>query len=424
MKAVNLIPSEHRRATASGKCSGGAYVVLGVLAVLLVMAVAYVMTNNSVNDNKSKAAAARQEADAAESKTKQLGSFTDFASIKDQRLAAVTAAAQTRFDWERFMRELSRVMPDGSWISNTSASVTGEGSAPRRQRGVDPAAVGSAEGEPGRLHAAPVRGCPHDGAPRADVPRDGSDPERVHSGVRQQRAQLFRAAGRSTSSTSRSASARCRPRARRPRVRHGFRRHSEVGRDVLDVRPRSQDPAGGHPGRRDRRLLVPPARAQAQGGIHRLGRGSRSRRSGATRPRRGRRRPPRRRPTSAATTPRSCASVRRFRPRWTCPACSCSWRAPPRAPASASRRSLRASASRPRLPPAPTAGTPPPAGSGESTASGGGRRRAGPERSRSGGRGRQQRRGRSPASMRPPRPPPARAGSRSAAAQRRTARRR
>ena len=132
MKAVNLIPSEHRRAKASGEMSGGAYGVLGVLAVLLVMAVAYVMSTNSVNDNKSKAAEARQEADAAEAKTKQLGSFTDFASIKDQRLAAVTAAAQTRFDWERLMRELSRVMPNGSWVSTTTASVTGEGVGSRR----------------------------------------------------------------------------------------------------------------------------------------------------------------------------------------------------------------------------------------------------------------------------------------------------
>ena len=140
MKAVNLIPSDQRRAKASGEMSGGAYGVLGVLAVLLVMAVAYVMSTNSVNENKSKAAAARQEAVAAESKTKQLGSFTDFASIKDQRLAAVTAAAQTRFDWERFMRELSRVMPDGSWISNTSASVTGEGVG-TATAAADPAAV-------------------------------------------------------------------------------------------------------------------------------------------------------------------------------------------------------------------------------------------------------------------------------------------
>ena len=126
MKAVNLIPSEHRRATPSGNGSGGAYAVLGVLTVLLVMAVAYVMTSNSVNDSQGKAAQARQEAAAAKGESERLGSFSDFASIKDQRLASVMAAAQTRFDWERFMRELSRVMPKGSWVHTTNASVVGD----------------------------------------------------------------------------------------------------------------------------------------------------------------------------------------------------------------------------------------------------------------------------------------------------------
>ena len=36
------------------------------------------------------------------------------------------AAAQTRFDWERFMRELSRVMPADSWVHTTNASVSGD----------------------------------------------------------------------------------------------------------------------------------------------------------------------------------------------------------------------------------------------------------------------------------------------------------
>jgi Tfp pilus assembly protein PilN len=126
MKAVNLIPSDQRRAKASGNVSGGAYGVLGVLAVLLVMAVAYVMTSNSANDRQGKAEQARQEALAAESQSKQLGAFTDFASIKEQRLTSVMAAAQTRFDWERFMRELSRVMPANSWIHTTNASVSGD----------------------------------------------------------------------------------------------------------------------------------------------------------------------------------------------------------------------------------------------------------------------------------------------------------
>ena len=126
MKAVNLIPSDQRRAKASGNVSGGAYGVLGVLAVLLVMAIAYVMTTNSVNDSKSKAAQAKHEADTAAARSKQLGAFTDFASIKQQRLTSVMAAAQVRFDWERFMRELARVMPADSWVHTTNASVAGD----------------------------------------------------------------------------------------------------------------------------------------------------------------------------------------------------------------------------------------------------------------------------------------------------------
>jgi Tfp pilus assembly protein PilN len=126
VKAVNLIPSDQRRARATGERSGGSYAVLGVLAVLLVMAVAYVMTANSVNDRTGEAEKAKQEADALEAQASQLDSFTDFASIKELRLAAVVTAAETRFDWERLMRELSRVMPAGSWLQTTQASVLGD----------------------------------------------------------------------------------------------------------------------------------------------------------------------------------------------------------------------------------------------------------------------------------------------------------
>jgi Tfp pilus assembly protein PilN len=93
-----------------------------VLVVLLALALAYVTTANSANDNTTKAAKAKQEANALEAQASQLDSFTDFASIKSQRLAAVKTAAETRFDWERLMRELSRVMPAGSWLQTTQAS--------------------------------------------------------------------------------------------------------------------------------------------------------------------------------------------------------------------------------------------------------------------------------------------------------------
>jgi hypothetical protein len=125
MKAVNLIPTEQRRKTPTGDAGRSTYFVLGALAVLLAMAVAYVLTANSVNDKTTNAAEARQEADALEAKVAKLGSYTNFASIKEQRLAAVMAAAQTRFDWERMMREVSRIMPAGSWLQSTDASVDG-----------------------------------------------------------------------------------------------------------------------------------------------------------------------------------------------------------------------------------------------------------------------------------------------------------
>jgi Tfp pilus assembly protein PilN len=124
VRPVNLIPQERRSRTHSER-SGSAFVVLGVLAALLVMAVAYVLTSNKVNERTTQATEARQEADALKAQVRGLDDFTDFASIAQTRLASVRSVAETRFDWERFMRELSLVMPKGSWLTTTEASVTG-----------------------------------------------------------------------------------------------------------------------------------------------------------------------------------------------------------------------------------------------------------------------------------------------------------
>ena len=126
MKAVNLIPSDQRRARPSGGGSGGGLILIGVLAVLLAMLVVYVLTSNTLGERETKAQEARQHADALEAQASQKESFTDFASIKDQRLGSVIAAAGARFDWERLMRELALVMPEGSWLQSTSASVSGD----------------------------------------------------------------------------------------------------------------------------------------------------------------------------------------------------------------------------------------------------------------------------------------------------------
>ena len=79
MKAVNLIPTEQRRAQATGKQNGSSYIVIGVLVTLLALVGAYVFTSNNVKDRNSKAAAAKAQADQLEAEVAQRGAFTNFA---------------------------------------------------------------------------------------------------------------------------------------------------------------------------------------------------------------------------------------------------------------------------------------------------------------------------------------------------------
>ena len=128
MRPVNLLPYEQRRRAPREAAAGGgkgAYGVLAVLTVLLALVAAYVLTSNQVTDNQNQTAAAKTEADRLEAKAALAADYVDFAAIAEQRVASVAGVAEARFDWERFMRELSRIMPEGSWLQSSDASVTG-----------------------------------------------------------------------------------------------------------------------------------------------------------------------------------------------------------------------------------------------------------------------------------------------------------
>jgi Tfp pilus assembly protein PilN len=126
MRPVNLLPeSQRRRRPASdGKSS---YIVLGVLGVLLAMTALYVTTANKVTSRTGDAATASAEADRLEAQVASLGAFGNFAQIKEARVASVRQLATARFDWERLMLELARVLPSDGWLQTAEASVAGEG---------------------------------------------------------------------------------------------------------------------------------------------------------------------------------------------------------------------------------------------------------------------------------------------------------
>jgi Tfp pilus assembly protein PilN len=129
VKPVNLIPQDQRRRSAGDGDGKGGLIALGALATLLALVVVYILSANTVTDRKSEAKAVSAEADQVEAQASQQTSYTDFAQIALTRTQSVAGVAATRFDWERFMRELSRVMPAGSWLQSADASVVGDPSA-------------------------------------------------------------------------------------------------------------------------------------------------------------------------------------------------------------------------------------------------------------------------------------------------------
>jgi Tfp pilus assembly protein PilN len=153
VRPVNLIPQDQRRRTPSEGSGKGAHALLGLLAVLLAMAVVYVLTANSVTEREGKAEEARIEADRLEAQAANKESFSDFAAIAQTRMASVAGVASTRFDWERFMRELSLVMPEGSWLRSADASATGAPEGAAAPAGATPAVPGT--GSP----SATLSGC-------------------------------------------------------------------------------------------------------------------------------------------------------------------------------------------------------------------------------------------------------------------------
>ncbi|MEA2367691.1 MAG: hypothetical protein QOH38_409, partial [Thermoleophilaceae bacterium] len=125
MNPVNLLPAKHRPRTPTGGQQGSAYVVVGILGALLVLAVFYVLTVNGVNTNKGKVAEAKAATARAEARAGELGAYGNFSQVKQQRVQSVKQLADGRIDWERLTRGLARLLPNQVWLISASASATG-----------------------------------------------------------------------------------------------------------------------------------------------------------------------------------------------------------------------------------------------------------------------------------------------------------
>lgn len=128
MRPVNLIPVEDRHGENAPLRTGPVvYIVLGALVLALAGVTMLVLTNNKISDRKSELAKVKSEDAAAKAHAESLASYTQFAALHEERVQTIASLADSRFDWERVMRELALVLPHTVWLTELHASAGGEG---------------------------------------------------------------------------------------------------------------------------------------------------------------------------------------------------------------------------------------------------------------------------------------------------------
>jgi Tfp pilus assembly protein PilN len=126
VRAVNLIPRDQRRGGGGGpggRTGSAVYIVLGALGALVLAMSVYVLTGNQVNSRKGEVAKTNQEATTLEQQAAALKPYIQFATLSESRLQTVTSLADSRFNWERAMRDLARALPGDVWLTSLIGTV-------------------------------------------------------------------------------------------------------------------------------------------------------------------------------------------------------------------------------------------------------------------------------------------------------------
>jgi Tfp pilus assembly protein PilN len=104
------------------------YLVVGALVAALAGVTALVLTSNQVSERKSEVAQLKREDAVATARAGRLAAYTQFQALREQRVSTVTSLADSRFDWERVMRELSLILPHDVWLVGLEATASPEAS--------------------------------------------------------------------------------------------------------------------------------------------------------------------------------------------------------------------------------------------------------------------------------------------------------
>jgi Tfp pilus assembly protein PilN len=125
MRPVNLIPPEERRGEHAPARTGPLpYLLLAGLVVVLVGVSAIVLYGNQISESKAEVEKLEGEDAVATVKAQRLSAYTDFQTMSERRAQTVSSLADSRFDWERVMRELALVLPKDVWLVGLTATAS------------------------------------------------------------------------------------------------------------------------------------------------------------------------------------------------------------------------------------------------------------------------------------------------------------
>jgi hypothetical protein len=125
MRAVNLIPAEHRggASVGAGQSQGAVYAVLGILAGVALLAVLYGSAHREISARQGEAARLTAQAQQAQAAAVGLAPYTSFVKMRTERAAAVSTLVDSRFDWAHAFHEFGRVLPLGVSIGSLEGTV-------------------------------------------------------------------------------------------------------------------------------------------------------------------------------------------------------------------------------------------------------------------------------------------------------------
>jgi Tfp pilus assembly protein PilN len=130
MRPVNLLPPELRHGAHAPMRTGAIpYILVGALVAVLAGVALLVVTGNQISERETEVAQLKSEDAVAVQEARRLAAYTQFQTLHEQRVATISSLADSRFDWERVMRELSLVLPHDVWLSQLSASASSEADA-------------------------------------------------------------------------------------------------------------------------------------------------------------------------------------------------------------------------------------------------------------------------------------------------------